>query len=772
MSVEVTCPLVGLKNDASLRYNYPHESHRCYALPADAQFTPDADHQIRFCLSAAYASCPYFRTEPQAEVMGSPIERAPARKTALPLRWLLWGSVGLLLVVVLWQILAPLAAPEPAPMPPLAVLTDTPAPVDATTPAWPTPPPVAASAQNDAPLTSSPAPATATPTLAAEDLRLEITPAASAAGWVGSSEARGNHFGDSYLHTGVFDGEVIHGAVQFDLSRVQRGAPIHSAVLELTGLDDSRLNLQGSGVWEVRWLAPEINEDWSRRNFQDIHNAPVLQALVPPVGQAELAPLAVQRFELSQEQLALLQKALVDEQYLIAFRLDGPETGADNLFSWDTGYGPATRDNKPRLILVIGPPPPTPPAVPTRDYIVVTSTPTAENMLTAAAMAQTATAFATMVGTPAPTPRSMVTATPTPANAATADAERLLAGLPPVIVPTPPPANAATATAAALIATAQALTTGTWTPTPANAITATPTPTFVVITNTPTPQTAAELLAAAFAEATRTVTAGPPTPLPPGVITATPTPTRPPEPQNAETAVAQAVQATIIALFSGAPTTAPATPAPPPTATPLPTVAPASAVAPRLKNKIVFRSDRLGQPRLFVMDADCLDQAGGCAEVALLTRSDLPAYLAYVSRRGLSPAGDERLLVQPDLYRRAQVFVHNGADGSIRRLAELSGAAVEPEWSPAGDAVTLVSDEAGNDEIYAVAPDGSNLRRLTWNTWEWDRHPTWSPDGQRLLFYSNRGDGRRQLWIMDADGSGLRNVSQNAFNDWDPVWIK
>lgn len=95
---------------------------------------------------------------------------------------------------------------------------------------------------------------------------------------------------------------------------------------------------------------------------------------------------------------------------LLASRLDGPESGADNLFTWDSGYGPATLDNRPRLVVVTGPPPPTPPPVPTQDYIVVTSTPTPANVLTAAAIVQTATAYATLVGTPAPTPRSMVTA--------------------------------------------------------------------------------------------------------------------------------------------------------------------------------------------------------------------------------------------------------------------------------------------------------------------------------------------------------------------------
>ena len=62
-------------------------------------------------------------------------------------------------------------------------------------------------------------------------------------------------------------------------------------------------------------------------------------------------------------------------------------------------------------------------------------------------------------------------------------------------------------------------------------------------------------------------------------------------------------------------------------------------------------------------------------------------------------------------------------------------------------------------------------RQLTANNWEWDKHPTWSPDGSEIAFFSNRS-GMRQIWVMGSDGSGQRNISSNIYDDWDPVWIK
>jgi len=77
-----------------------------------------------------------------------------------------------------------------------------------------------------------------------------------------------------------------------------------------------------------------------------------------------------------------------------------------------------------------------------------------------------------------------------------------------------------------------------------------------------------------------------------------------------------------------------------------------------------------------------------------------------------------------------------------------------------------------HDDIYLKPIHGVGYQRLTDNQWVFDQHPSWSPDSKQIVFWSNRETGRYQIWVMDADGSNPRNLSNDPYNNWDPVWIK
>ena len=102
------------------------------------------------------------------------------------------------------------------------------------------------------------------------------------------------------------------------------------------------------------------------------------------------------------------------------------------------------------------------------------------------------------------------------------------------------------------------------------------------------------------------------------------------------------------------------------------------------------------------------------------------------------------------------------------RLTHHFGFDSSPSWSPDGQRITFTSDRDGNDEIYVMAADGSNPTRLTQND-GFDGMPAWSPDGQRIAFTSDR-DGNFEIYVMAADGSNPTRLTQNGDDDFGTAW--
>ncbi len=156
--------------------------------------------------------------------------------------------------------------------------------------------------------------------------------------------------------------------------------------------------------------------------------------------------------------------------------------------------------------------------------------------------------------------------------------------------------------------------------------------------------------------------------------------------------------------------------------------------------------------------------------------TDAWAYEQAVRRDRFSPDQRYRAFVKNvlrDFGNQAAVFALDYFWGSEKQVTQFSrGIAYAPAWSPVSDRIALVSNESGNDEIWAINRDGSDPRQLTQDGsgW-WDKHPSWSPDGTQIVFWSNRS-GDRQLWIMDADGRNPRMLALPGGENWDPVWFK
>jgi Tol biopolymer transport system component len=75
----------------------------------------------------------------------------------------------------------------------------------------------------------------------------------------------------------------------------------------------------------------------------------------------------------------------------------------------------------------------------------------------------------------------------------------------------------------------------------------------------------------------------------------------------------------------------------------------------------------------------------------------------------------------------------------------------DPMYSPDGLKIAFISTHDGDPEIFVMNANGTGLRKLTDNT-AVDAAPSWSPDGGKIVFTSDR-DGSFELYSMNADGS-------------------
>ncbi len=342
------------------------------------------------------------------------------------------------------------------------------------------------------------------------------------------------------------------------------------------------------------------------------------------------------------------------------------------------------------------------------EMVVVPCVPTPSDPRARQALAATATFEATVFGTPTPYPPHYAT---------------------PVLVTATPTAETifAAATTAAR-ATLQATTTGTATPIPPNWVTP-----FIV---TPTP-TAANQATATFVSVLATAqaaTTGTPTPLPCFVWTATPIPPTP-----------------VIVLSSGTPQ-----------ATPTPTATPAE-IPPELRGKIVFSSDRGGSENLYVMNPD---------GTVIGRLSNRWAYDTARRRQLFTSDGALQLAVEGNQLVRTRIALYGPGNVLVKMLVDKDGINYDPSFAPDNLNIVFVSTFSGHEELYRINRNSNEFLQLTTSDWEWNKSPSWSPDGKQIVWMSNRVTGRRQIWIMNADGTNLRNLSNSNAQDYEPVWIR
>ena len=85
----------------------------------------------------------------------------------------------------------------------------------------------------------------------------------------------------------------------------------------------------------------------------------------------------------------------------------------------------------------------------------------------------------------------------------------------------------------------------------------------------------------------------------------------------------------------------------------------------------------------------------------------------------------------------------------------------------------VTSVRTGDTEIFEIDPDTGDARNVTRSPSSEDRYPCWSPDGRQIAFTSNRDAGTYNLFVCDADGSNVRQLTRETGTAvaYMPSWV-
>jgi Tol biopolymer transport system component len=106
------------------------------------------------------------------------------------------------------------------------------------------------------------------------------------------------------------------------------------------------------------------------------------------------------------------------------------------------------------------------------------------------------------------------------------------------------------------------------------------------------------------------------------------------------------------------------------------------------------------------------------------------------------------------------VWVINADGTGLTRLTSAKGPDFDPSWSPDGARIAFRSERSGKPEVWIMNADGTGQRRLASGL-----SPAWSPDGSQIAFAGPSGG----LGLIRPDGSGMRALAHTEGGEY-PSW--
>jgi Tol biopolymer transport system component len=183
----------------------------------------------------------------------------------------------------------------------------------------------------------------------------------------------------------------------------------------------------------------------------------------------------------------------------------------------------------------------------------------------------------------------------------------------------------------------------------------------------------------------------------------------------------------------------------------------AAAVEPA--SKIAFISNRTGTYNVYVVNAD----GGGLRQLTRFRSGD-------VGRPALSPDGksvvfDRAKTADGDF----DIWIVRSDGHGQRDLTPGPRDDTAPSWSPNGTKVLFASDRGGAYDIFVMKASGTGMVQLS-DRGRGDLEPAFSRDGKRIAFVECDQSFHCQLWAMNANGKGARRLTKTPVEAERPSW--
>lgn len=135
----------------------------------------------------------------------------------------------------------------------------------------------------------------------------------------------------------------------------------------------------------------------------------------------------------------------------------------------------------------------------------------------------------------------------------------------------------------------------------------------------------------------------------------------------------------------------------------------------------------------------------------------------------LLPREDELLFTSTFDGRDLEIYRMMPRHGIYASVTHNSFDEFQASWSPDGESIVFVSNRGGTSAIYTMDAHGSHVSRLTEGQIG-DYSPVWSPDGQSIVFVSDRYPRSRELMLFNVATGMTRRLTEDDSLDNNPTW--